>query len=161
MEIRRYKSGEEPEIWSVFYGAMRSICSRDYTWEQISKWAPNHKDMTEWSSRLAEKNPFVAVVDSTIAGYAELESNGHIDHFYCHKDFQGRGIGTALLDRVEAEAQRSGLNLIFAEVSVTAFPFFAAKGFDVTEERENIVCAAPAKQYLMRKKIKHIKRPSG
>ena len=153
MEVRRYRSGEEAEIWSVLYGSMRFVCSRDYTAEQIARWAPDDKSMTEWSERLAKKNPFVALIGSTIVGFAELEPDGHIDCFYCHKDFQGQGIGSALLERVESEAVRAGLSSVFAEVSVTAFPFFAAKGFQVTEERENIVCDAPAKQYLMRKEL--------
>ena len=73
MEIRRYKPGEELDIWSVFYGSMRFVCSRDYTPEQIARWAPNYKDMDEWSERLAKKNPFVAIIGSTIVGFAELE----------------------------------------------------------------------------------------
>jgi ribosomal protein S18 acetylase RimI-like enzyme len=154
MEIRRYKPGEESEIWSVYYGSTRSIISRDYTEAQVARWAPDDKCMKEWRSRITDRNPFVAVIDERIVGFAELESDGHIDYFYCHKDFQGQGIGSALMKRIEEQAREDGIESVYAEVSVTAFPFFSAKGFEVTDERENIVCEAPAKQYLMRKLLK-------
>ena len=151
MEIRRYGPSEESEIWSVYYGSTRSVIARDYTEEQVARWAPDDKCMKEWSTRIASKNPFVAVIDEQIVGFAELEPNGHIDYFYCHKDFQRQGIGSALMKRIQEEAIKDGIESIYAKVSVTAYPFFLAKGFEVTAERENIVCKVPAKQYLMRK----------
>lgn len=151
IEIRRYQPGEEKEIWSVYYGSTRVVVARDYTKAQILRWAPDDKDMEEWSERLKKMNPFVAILNSQIVGFAEIENDGHIDHFYCHKDFQGQGVGSSLLERLEAEARELGVTTMYAEVSVTAYSFFRARGFEVTEERENIVCEAPAKQYLMRK----------
>ena len=82
-----------------------------------------------------------------------LSSTRHIDYFYCHKDFQGKGVGSALMKQVEEQAKTENIESVYAEVSVTAYPFFKAKGFQVTGERENIVCEAPAKQYLMAKTL--------
>ncbi|MHB1949598.1 MAG: GNAT family N-acetyltransferase [Gammaproteobacteria bacterium] len=43
----------------------------------------------------------VAVMDDKIVGFAELEDNGHIDCFYCHHEYQGCGVGSALMREIE------------------------------------------------------------
>ena len=74
---------------------------------------------------------FVVVAEDAgrLAGFAELEANGHIDRVYVSADHQGQGIGRALLAEVVAEARRLGLVRLFVEASITARPFFESQGF--------------------------------
>ncbi len=37
-------------------------------------------------------SPFVAEIDNIIVGYIDLQSNGLIDHFFCHYEYQGQGV---------------------------------------------------------------------
>ena len=64
-----------------------------------------------------------------LAGFAELEANGHIDRVYVSADYQGQGVGRALLAAVVAEARRLGLVRRLVEASITARPFFESQGF--------------------------------
>ena len=153
MLIRRYRPGEGAELWALSFNTTRTIVAQAYTSAQVERWAPANADMEAWAERLARTNPLVAVEGGHILGFAELEPDGHIDYFYTHHAWQGRGVGSALLHAVEVEAKRAGLDVLHAEVSATAVAFFQVKGFEVTSEREPIVCGAPAKQYLMRKNI--------
>jgi len=149
MNIRRYRLGEEPEIWGVLYSATRNVIAREYTLEQVERWAPDDRDMEAWRVKLTKTNPFVAKVGDRIAGFAELEPDGHIDCFYCHHQFQRQGVGAALMAEVFAEARRLGLTRLYAEVSTTAHAFFLANGFVVDEETNDVVCGQPAKQFHM------------
>jgi len=153
LEIRRYKTGEEEAVWQVYFRSTREVVSNEYTVEQVTRWAPDKIDLADLKNRLSEKNPFVAVDGSTVVGFAELESDGHIDRFYCLPEWIGKGVGGKLLDRLEEEAKKIGLKRIFAESSTLAIKFFIAKGFQVLEERINTVCNSPAKQYIIEKKL--------
>jgi putative acetyltransferase len=62
-----------------------------------------------------------------------MTDNGYIDFMYTHKDFQGQGIGSELLKVLEQFADKLNLNEIWAEVSITARPFFKSKGFTLTK----------------------------
>ena len=151
MQIRRYQAGEEAAIWMVYFGSTRHVVGKEYTPEQVRRWAPDSPDWENWATRLAQMNPFVAVIDGQIVGFTELEADGHINKFYCHHEFQRRRIGTALFHALEQEAVRLGIASLFAEVSTTGIKFFLAKGFVIEEERCNTVCNAPAKQFAVRK----------
>jgi GNAT superfamily N-acetyltransferase len=151
VKIRRYKPGEEKEIWDLYYNTTRKVVVNDYTQAQVERWAPENKNMKEWSQRLLVSNPFVAVNSGLIVGFVELEENGHIDYFYCHQNFIGQGIGRMLMEKVFSEAKSLKLNKLFAEVSVTAKPFFLAMGFAVDEKTNKIILGNPAKQFKMSK----------
>src|SRR5690242_5908128 len=86
-----------------------------------------------------------------IAGFAELQSNGHLDCFYCRKEFIGRGVGGLLLKSVEATARKLRVPALFAEVSITARPFFERRGFQLVKEQEVVVRGVSMKNYVMSK----------
>lgn len=43
---------------------------------------------------------------------------------FIHKDFQGKGVATLLLNEIERYAVAAGITRITSEVSITARPFF-------------------------------------
>ena len=55
---------------------------------------------------------------------------------FVHKDFQGKGIATILLNKIERYATATGIIRITSEVSLTARPFFEQRGYIVTEEQK-------------------------
>jgi N-acetylglutamate synthase-like GNAT family acetyltransferase len=155
MKIRRYQKGEEEAIWDVYFRATHETNSRDYHPDLLHRWAPENKDMDEWRERLAEKKPLIAIIETKIAGMAELEESGFINYFYVHPGFQNRGIGSALLTKIESEAIGLGLSNLFADVSITAKSFFEKRGFSVTEARSNVILGHSAPNFSMSKELKN------
>lgn len=149
--IRRYRAGEEPAVWDVFFCATRESNARDYHPDLIERWAPRDRDMAEWAERLRRTNPFVAVIGDAIVGMAEIDGDGAIDYFYVHPKFQSLGVGKALLVALEVEATSHGVSRITLDASVTAHPFFLAQGFQVTEARPSLVIGHPAPNFAMLK----------
>jgi hypothetical protein len=87
----------------------------------------------------------------TVVGFAEFEPNGHIDCFYVHHNFQGVGVGTALMHEIEMEAREKLLPRIYAEVSITARPFFASKGFQVIKQQTVRIRGVELTNFVMEK----------
>ena len=134
--IRPAQPGDVPQIAELFHRTVREVNAADYTPAQTQVWAGEAPEPEKWSARLSVKRTFVCEVDGRIRGFAEFEDTGHIDALYVHADFQNQGVATRLLKHIEAEAARLGLERLFTEASITARPFFEARGFIVLEEQE-------------------------
>ncbi|NYT59310.1 GNAT family N-acetyltransferase [Alcaligenaceae bacterium] len=155
MEIRRFKSGDEGALFQVFLSAVHDIASRDYTVEQIKAWAPADFPPELWASRMRELQPFVVEVDGDIAGYADIQTNGYIDHFFVSGAYPRQGVGTQLMNRIHEQAQLIGLNELTSDVSQTAQPFFSHHGFHVVEQRLLTKRGVTLQSGLMRKDLHH------
>jgi putative acetyltransferase len=99
-----------------------------------------------------ERQTFVAVQGERVLGFAEFEGDGHIDTLYVYHEYQGYGIASQLLDRIEAEAQRLGLARLYTEASITAKPFFRKRGFSVVTPQRVKVRGQTFRSYRMEKR---------
>ncbi|MBE9095646.1 GNAT family N-acetyltransferase [Tychonema sp. LEGE 07203] len=136
MIVRTYEIGDTQQIVKLFYDTVHEVNIRDYTKAQVDAWAPADIDIESWTKSLSSKFTFVAEEGDKIAGFGELEANGHIDRFYCHQDFQRQGVGRLILAQIDAKARNLGIKKLFTEASITAKPFFENKGFIVVKKQE-------------------------
>ena len=129
--IREFIPGEEAGLRDVFLSSVHHLAQDYYTTEQINAWAPATYDSERWREKIATIRPFVAVLDTRIAGYADLQASGYIDHFFVSGDFARRGVGSALMAHIHAVAEERGSHELSAHVSLAAEGFFASHGFAV------------------------------
>jgi putative acetyltransferase len=127
--------------------------ARDYTPEQLAAWAPAEADLAAWAQRMWDIDPFVVEIGGVIAGYADVQATGDIDHFFVSADFPRRGVGRCLMDRIHEEAARLALPVLTSHVSRTAQPFFAHFGFEVIEQRQPVRHGVTIPNALMRKTL--------
>ncbi len=129
--IRSYRVSDCPPLADIFKRAVRQTAARDYSLAQVLAWAPDECDMTKFAARLIAKPTFVAEIEADIAGFTDLDNQGHIDMMFVDPDFQHQGVGSALLDFVVVKAREGGMIRLFSEVSITARPLFERNGFAV------------------------------
>ena len=85
IQIRKYKEGEELELWNIYYETIRTVNIKDYSQLQVEAWAPEDYDNKKWVQRIKGMNPFIATNGKYILGYADVQNDGHIDPFLPHK----------------------------------------------------------------------------
>jgi ribosomal protein S18 acetylase RimI-like enzyme len=134
MEIIDYMPKYAHEIADLFHDSVHEIGRNYYTKKEIEAWAPTPPDYEKWSARLNKKKPYIAVQNSKVVGFIELESNGHIDCLYTHKDFQRCGVARNLYLHLEKEAISKGIKRLYVEASHPAKPFFEKQNFKLVKE---------------------------
>lgn len=152
--VRPYQEADASFLAKIYFDTIHIINSNDYTQDQLEAWAPiSSLDPSKWIPKWRNVPPIVAVMNDRIVGFAELEATGHIDCFYCHHDYQGKGVGTALMQAIEERALANNTTRLFAEVSITARPFFEARGFNVEKEQSVMVRGVALTNFVMEKGI--------
>lgn len=153
MLIREFAPGDEEALWQVFYHAIHGTAAADYSPEQVAAWAPEDADPAKWAARVQGIRPFVAESDGAIVGYADVQADGYIDHFFVAPSVARRGVGSALMKRIHETAGAGGISSLYSNVSITARPFFEKWGFEVQEQQTVWIGAVAFTNFRMRKRL--------
>lgn len=154
MKIREYQERDILEIIKLFYETVHTINVKDYTIEQVNAWASGKTDSNKWNRSFLENYTLVAEDDGVIVGFADMDKDGYLDRLFVHKVHQGRGIATALCDRLEE--QRAGSRFT-THASITAKPFFESRGYQVIKEQTILRNGVTLNNYVMEKHSPTIK----
>ena len=153
MEIRLFEKQDAEKIAHLFHETVREINIRDYSNTQVQAWAPDDINFRDWENICSNRFTYVADDKGDIAGFGELEPNGHIDCFYCHKDYQRRGVGGQIYQAIKAKALELGLKHLTTEASITAKPFFQRMGFSVVKQQKVTRRGEVFVNYVMEKSL--------
>ena len=135
--IRDYRPEDVQALANIYYNTIHRINIQDYTEEQVDVWAPITSLETEgWAKKFLRIKPIIATIGDEIVGFTQFEPNGHIDYFYCHHEWIGKGVGSALMKEILHRAENNHIHLIFSEVSITAKPFFEKWRFRVVAQQK-------------------------
>lgn len=135
IKVRLFEPQDADPVARLFHETVREVNICDYSSAQVKAWAPDDIYFRNWVEVCSSRFTYVADDEGVIVGFGELEANGHIDCFYCHKDYQRRGVGNQIYRAIEAKALELPVNRLFVEVSITAKPFFQRMGFAVIEQQ--------------------------
>jgi len=135
--IRVFQHGDHTAIAEIFTGAVHQIASEVYTHEQCLAWSSLEVNYDHWKRRCELKRPFVAITDSEISGFLELDPDGHIDCAYVNPKFKRKGIMTGLVRHAVETCFAFNLDRVYVDASICARPLFEKSGFKLT--RESIV----------------------
>ncbi len=153
LTIRKFQRGDESDLRAIFFNTIRNVNIRDYSESQIQAWAPDNYDSSAWHERISSINPFIAVLEGEIVGYADVQDDGYIDHFFCHWNHQGKGIGKALMQELIATGQKKSLERLYSHASITAKPFFEHFGFKVVKSQQVEIRGQVLTNFIMDKLV--------
>lgn len=146
--IRDYNSEDCNNLAELFYNTVHSVNAKDYSEEQLNVWATGNIDLDQWNNSFLEHFTVVAVEDDIIVGFGDIDKTGYLDRLFVHKDYQRRGIATAICNELEKVINRSKIT---THASITARPFFEKRGYKVVKEREVERSGIILKNYFMKK----------
>jgi putative acetyltransferase len=137
MFVRPYRSADAEALSRLYERSVRGLGSRDYSVGQVEAWASLTPTAEVLEARMADgRARLVAADGEAVAGFVDLETDGHIDLLYVAPEAAGQGVARLLLEAAEDRAVGSGAERLYAEASQTARPAFERLGFDVLARRD-------------------------
>lgn len=152
MVVRRYLKADLEDVIEIFRNTVHKVNIKDYTQEQVDAWAPNSINREDWNKILSEHHTFVALKDSIIIGFGDIDNTGYLDRLYVHHDYQRQGVATQLCAKLESMIDYD--TKIITHASITAKPFFEKRGYSVVTEQFVERSGVFLKNYIM-----ELKRP--
>lgn len=135
--IRAALQSDAVELKNLFQNTVLAINRRDYSQAEVEDWASCGDDLSNIEDMIKTHYFIVAINQQLeIVGFSSITPQGYLHSMFVHKDFQGEGIATMLLNEIEQYAITNGIIRITSEVSLTARPFFEKRGYIVEEEQK-------------------------
>ncbi|MCV2371141.1 GNAT family N-acetyltransferase [Roseateles oligotrophus] len=135
INVRDFQAGDEAATFPVFFSAIHEVASAHYSPELIEAWAPHDTDPQRWAQRIQGIKPFIAMRGGEMVGYADLQDNGYIDHFFVSARAQRIGVASALMRRILQSAAERGILLLYSDVSLSAQGLYQRFGFVIKEQQ--------------------------
>lgn len=170
MRIRLRKAEEEDirKMSVLFQDTVRKINKADYTPEETEDWAACGRDVAHWKERMEQFHYIVAegievksnrIIPETrtgkeeMVGFAAVSDQGYLNAIFVHSGCQRCGVAETLLQEIEKYAAERGVKRIWAEVSITARPFFEWEGYKMVKEQKRQAMQLELKNFLMEKRL--------
>lgn len=148
MNLRPYHPDDCPVLAALFYDTVHTVNCRDYTADQCDAWADGMVDLAAWNRSFLEHTTYIAGQDGQIVGFGDISRDGYLDRLYVHARFQRQGIATALCDALEGAVKGRPIE---THASITARPFFAARGYRTITEQQVVRHGVRLTNFVMRK----------
>lgn len=128
MIIRRAAPSDVPLLCTIHNASIRSLCSADYTPEQIRDWTRALKP--EGYIKAMEVNEFMMAVDRGIVGFCIFSmEKAEVTALYVAPGFIRQGTGRAFITEVESLAKETGLCELNLKSTLNAVGFYEKMGF--------------------------------
>lgn len=135
IKLVSYESKYLQDMIGLFKDTVHTINRRDYTAKQVAIWAPKHIDETAWHESFCEHDTIIALKNSMVVGFIDKQE-AYIDRLYVHKNYQGQGIASKLLEEIEAMVLKDKQKYLQVAVSITAKAFFLNKGYKIIRQQQ-------------------------
>ena len=129
MYIRRLLDDEYEDVVKLITQTVHTVCTDDYTKEELDAWAPYNFDIKKFKNNIYACYNLVAFEKGKLVGFVSATVDGYINRLYTHKDYQRRGVASALYYKVEEWAKAYGLRELVLDSSKTAEGFYLKMGF--------------------------------
>ncbi|QXT63520.1 GNAT family N-acetyltransferase [Tessaracoccus palaemonis] len=134
--ITAYRPQDAALTRDLFQAAIRGTASRDYTPEQVVVWS-RVDDLGLWNDNRMKAHCLIARIDGVPAGFTEIDDEAYLNMMFVDPRFAGRGVATALLQVALGLVDPTAT--VTARASLTARPFFEARGFRVDAEHHPVI----------------------
>lgn len=128
VRVRAATLADAGAIARVMRAAIRALPRGTYTDRQRAAWASLPALYHAWAMTAGGERYAVAVRGGRIAGYA-ARRGAELTAAFVHPRAAGRGVGAALVARVERDAARAGVRRLSVLAARSAVPFYAALGY--------------------------------
>lgn len=152
-KIRKTKMEEMKAVEDAHRRSIKKICSKDYSPEQIEKFAAVKYTEDRWEHSINNDYHIVVEKDGVVEGmcHAKVHENGEgeIVGLYFTDKVIGRGIGRKVMEFAFEYMKEHKAKKFFLNGTITAKPFYEKMGFQVVEKKKASIRGTEIDCFLM------------
>ena len=154
MNLRQITIKDQLELKKVYFDSIQSLDEKIYSQEQKRAWSSQAWDNSNFNKSITKGKGWLLSEKGKIIAFATRFPKNRISLFYCRSKFQRKGCGSKLLDQLEVEALKEGLNSLSTEASLISYGLFLKNKWKSIRKEKIIINNIFFERYKMTKIIK-------
>jgi len=154
MNLRQITIKDQIELKKVYFHSIQSLDEKIYSQEQKRAWSSQAWNNPNFDKSITKGKGWLLSKQGIIIAFATRYPNNRIALFYCKGEFQRKGYGTKLLNKLEDEAKKEGLDSLSTEASLISYELFLKNEWEIIRKEKVIINNIFFERYKMTKTIK-------
>jgi len=154
MNLRHITIKDQLELKKVYFDSIQSLDEKIYSKEQKRAWSSQAWNNPNFDKSITQGKGWLLSKEGIIIAFATRYPKNRISLFYCKGKFQRRGFGTLLLEKLEDEAKKEGLDSLQTEASLISYELFLKNEWQIIRKEKVIINNIFFERYKMTKTIK-------
>jgi len=155
MNLRQITFKDQLELKKVYFDSIQSLNEKIYSQEQKRAWSSQAWDNPNFDKSIAQGKGWLLSEEGIIIAFAIRYPIKRISLFYCKGKFQRKGYGSKLLQKLEYEAKKEGLDFLSTEASLISYKLFLKNKWEIIRKEKIIINNIFFERYKMFKNIKN------
>ena len=153
MNVRQITSKDQLELKKVYFDSIQSLDEKIYNQEQKVAWSSQAWDNPNFDKSITKGKGWLITFQGLIIAFATRYPKNRISLFYCKGKFQRKGFGSKLLNKIEDEAKKEGLDYLSTEASLISYKLFLKYKWEIIRKEKVIINNIFFERYKMIKII--------
>ena len=155
MNLRQITIKDQLELKKVYFDSIQSLDEKIYSQEQKRAWSSQAWDNPNFDKSITKGSGWLLSEKGIIIAFATRFPNNRIALFYCKGQFQRKGCGTKLLNKLEDEAKKEGIDSLTTEASLISYKLFLKSEWEIIRKEKVTINNIFFERYKMIKIIKN------
>ncbi len=153
MNLRQITIKDQLELKKVYFDSIQSLDEKIYNKEQKRAWSSQAWDNPNFEKSITHGEGWLLTEQGKTIAFATRFPKNRIALFYCKGKFQRKGCGSKLLDKLEDDAKKEGLDSLSTEASLISYKLFLKNDWEIIRKEKVIINNIYFERYKMIKKI--------
>ncbi len=151
MNLRLITNKDQLDLKKVYFDAIQSIDQRIYNKDQKRAWSSLAWINSDFEKSIVKGNGWLIKDKEKIIAFASRYPQNRIALLYCKGKSQRKGYGTKLLYKLENEAKKEGIDLLYTEASLISYRLFLKHDWEIKSKEKVIINKIFFERYKMTK----------
>ena len=139
MKLKQITKKDQLKLKEVYFDSVSSIDEKIYSKEHKFNWACQAWENSEFEKSLLKGIGSKLICDSKIIGFATRYPENRLSLLYVRSNYKRKGLGTLMLNSIERDAFKSGINKLNTEASLISYKLLLKRKWEIDrKEKVNI-----------------------
>ena len=153
MKLKQITKKDQLKLKEVYFDSVSSIDENIYSKEHKFAWACQAWENSEFQKSLLKGLGSKLILNNKIIGFATRYPENRLSLLYVRGDFKRRGLGTMILDSIETDALKSGINKLYTEASLISYKLLLKRKWEIDRKEKINIKGLTFERYRMFKTL--------